>query len=287
MNDVWTVQRILTWTTNFFTSQKLPDARLSAELLLARVLDCRRVDLYLQFERILTTEERESYRGFVKRRAEHEPVQYILQETEFMGVPFRVSPAVLIPRPETELLVDFILEDFRGAGPVKILDVGTGSGCIAVSLAKLLPESRVWAVDKSAEALAIARKNARALEAEVEFIEQDIFEDQATLPADFQVVVSNPPYVSEQDWAHLEPEVARYEPRMALYGGGDGLDFYRRFTGRIDNLLASEGRVYLETGYNQAEDVAEMLRQHNYQTEIKADLNRIHRFVIARRGQVQ
>lgn len=152
MSETWTLQRVLNWTIGYFNEKQIPEPRLSAELLLAHVLSCKRIELYVQFERLLSPEERAGYRALIQRRAAREPVQYILGETEFMGLPFKVTPAALIPRPETERLVDRVYEHLRqNSHPApQILDIGTGSGCIAISLAKMLPEARVWALDQSA-----------------------------------------------------------------------------------------------------------------------------------------
>jgi len=261
---------------------------LSAELLLARVLKCTRIELYLQFERILTAEERRAYRELIHRRAAREPVQYILGETEFMGIPIRVTPAVLIPRPETEMLVDSVIEYAREAAcPLRILDIGTGSGCIAIALAKMIPEAMVTAIDISNEALEIAVANARLNNAEVTFLAGDIFQIYRELPRPLDIVVSNPPYISQDDWEQLQPEVKNYEPASALQGGDDGMDFYRRLAKVVQELLAPQGALFLETGYNQARAVAELFEAINFQTLIRPDLNQIERVVIARRGKVE
>ena len=198
MPDLWTVDKILSWTINHFSANKIPEPRLSAELLLAKVLNMKRIDLYLQFERILSAKERDRYRDYVKRRVKREPVQYILGETEFYGFTFKVSSDVIVPRPETELIVDAVLEAVKASQnkSPKILDVGTGSGCIAVSLARLLPDCSIWAIEMSAAALQVARANADMNKVGVQFIEGDIFKDTPSLLTKFDIVVSNPPYVA-------------------------------------------------------------------------------------------
>ncbi len=287
MAEIWTVQKILTWTITFFTSKHVPDARLSAELLLAHALNCRRIDLYLQFERILTPEERACFREYVTRRARREPVQYIIGETEFRGLPLRVSPAVLIPRPETELLVDSVWEWVQEMGnrsPV-IVDIGTGSGCIAIALAHLLPEAQVWAVEKSSAALAVARENAQRHGVNIHFIEGDVFDRVEQLPRPAEVIVTNPPYVAGSEWETLEPEVRDYEPREALVGGPDGLNFYRRLAPVIGNWLGEGGRLFAEIGYGQARAVQEILTQAQLSVEIRRDYRQIERIVIARKSE--
>lgn len=282
MADIWTVQKVLNWTIEYFTSKNIPESRLSAELLLSHVLACKRIELYLQFERILTQGELADYRSYIQRRIKREPVQYILGETEFMGFPFKVSPAVLIPRPDTELLVDCAIEYLRenNVHQPRIMDIGSGSGCIAISLAKFFPGSTVWAVEKSSAALEVARENARLNEADIQFVESDFFESDSKLDTKFNIVVTNPPYISDTDWEDLQPEVLQFEPALALRGGTDGLDFYRRSISLIGNMLDENGAVLFETGYNQAREVAGMLASAGFVTTIRKDYQQIERVVI-------
>ena len=283
MNDIWTLQKVLKWTIDYFSSHNIPEARLGAELLLAQVLGCRRIDLYVQFERVLSKEERAAYREMVQRRAKREPVQYILGETEFMGLPFKVTPDVLIPRPDTEHLVDRVvgfLREEQLAAP-SILDIGTGSGCIAISLGHLFPDASVTAIDISETALAIAAENARKNEAEITLTAGDIFRLMPLFTNAFDIVVSNPPYISGKDWAELQPEVKEFEPRQALYGGEDGLGFYQRFVPAVKSLLKPGGAMFLETGYDQAKMVGEMCRQQGFYIEIYKDYQQIERIVAA------
>lgn len=285
MADIWTVQKVLNWTIEHFTSKNIPESRLGAELLLAHVLACKRIELYLQFERILTQGELSAYRSFIQRRVKREPVQYILGETEFMGLPFKVSPAVLIPRPETELLVDCAIEYLRENNfqQPRIMDIGAGSGCIAISLAKYFPDSTMWAVEKSSAALEVAGENARLNEVSIQFIESDFFENHTTLNTNFNIVVINPPYISDADWENLQPEVLQFEPALALRGGADGLDFYRQSIPLIGNMLEENGAVLYETGYNQAREVAAMLATAGFITTIRKDYQQIERVVIGRK----
>ena len=285
MTDVWTVDKILSWTINHFKTKKVSEPRLSAELLLSKVLNMKRIDLYLQFERILSGKERDQFREYVKRRARREPVQYILGETEFYGFPFKVSPAVIVPRPETELLVDAVLETFKSANntSLKILDIGTGSGCISVSLAKVLPDLSIWAIEKSAEALNIARANADINEVTIHFVEGDIFKDVSSFPTKFDIVVSNPPYVALRDLYNLEPEVRDFEPKEALFAGEDGLEFYKKFVNVIPDLLNKNGKIFLEIGYNQSSILEKLYSKANYKVQLKKDYNQIDRILILER----
>lgn len=285
MTDVWTVRQILDWTVNFFTSKEIPEARLSAEWLLADVLKCRRIELYIQFDRILSGAERTAYRAFVQRRAGREPVQYILGETEFYGLSFVVSRDVLIPRQDTETLVDAAIEHIRQRQlqtPV-ILDIGTGSGCIAIALAKQFPDADVWAIDKSDAALAVAKENAKLNDVSIRFVSGDIFSDTIRFPQKFDAIVSNPPYISEAEWQTVQPEVRAFEPRGALFGGNDGLDFYRKLIPKFPQLLAEHGAIFFETGYEQAKAVADMLKKNNFLTETRKDYQKIERVVIGKR----
>jgi release factor glutamine methyltransferase len=270
----------------FLGRNGIENPRLNAERLLAFVLKSDRVGLYLQFDKPLGAGERESFKALLKRRAGHEPLQYILGECEFMSLPFRVTPDVLIPRPETEILVEKILESFGAAGPVRILDIGTGSGCIAVSLAKRLPESLVDAVDVDPSALDLARTNAErnGVAERARFIEADIRAGDfvQSVHAPYDAVVSNPPYVSLPDWASLPKDVRDFEPRAALCDEADGLSFYRVIAMKAKALLQPGGNLFLEIGFGQKEAVAAILQSSGYVNVITfPDLNGIDRVVQA------
>lgn len=285
MPEVWTVERILNWTVEHFTLKKIPEPRLSTELLLAEVLQCSRVALYIQYERILSAGERRKFRGYVQRRLKREPVQYILGKTEFYGLPFRVTPAVLIPRPETELLVDAVLEYLKQVelSSPRILDIGTGSGCIAIALAKNLPDAEICANEKSAEALQIARENAQLNNVRIRFDEGDIFTRSHLFSGRFDVVVSNPPYVAVGERKSLAPELINYEPHQALFSGETGLEFFEGLLKILPEILNETGRVFLEAGYNTTSAVAKLFRDAGYRVQIKKDYNQIDRIVIIER----
>ena len=252
MTERWTVLKILRWTAEFFESKGLSSGRLDAELLLADILELDRVGLYVQFERPLTPEELATYRSRVQRRAAHEPVQYILGETEFWSLPLKVCPDVLIPRADTEVLVEEALA--RIDGSVALLDVGTGSGAVALALAREKPELLVTALDCSDAALAVAQDNAarNGLAEQVTFLKGDL----AELPEGrYDLVVSNPPYIAADEWDDLMPEVREHEPRLALYGGEDGLDAYRHLARQARQVLNPGGWLLVEVGATQAEEV--------------------------------
>lgn len=256
MGEIWTVLGALTWTASYFRDKGIESPRLEAELLLADLLDLDRVGLYLNFDRPLNEEERTAFRDRVGRRSRREPTQYILGRTEFWSLPFKVTPAVLIPRPDTEILVEEALKLSRSGG--SILDVGTGSGAVAVAVAKELPTATVVGIDLSPEALAIARENAgeNGVGDRIEFRQGDL----RNLPKTrFDLIVANPPYVKTGDFGQLMPEVRDYEPVLALDGGPDGLDALRALADQAPELLNPGGWLLLEVGEGQAEPVQGLL----------------------------
>ncbi len=210
----------------------------------------------------------EKYRELIMRRAAHEPLQYILGEQEFMGLTLQVTPAVLIPRQDTEVIVKAILQLYQGRTDLQILELGTGSGAIAVSLAYYLPDSRITAVDISAEALTLARSNGEktGTAEKIAFLQGDLF-DPLPEGRKYDLIVSNPPYISAEEYAGL-PEEVRREPRQALWGGPDGLDFYRRIISLAPVYLLPQGRIFLEIGWKQAADVRHLLEKNGF-SEIK------------------
>ena len=255
MTERWTVLKILKWTTAYFAGKGIGPARLEAELLLAATLDLDRVGLYVNFERPLNADELTAYRERVRRRGLREPLQYILGETEFWSLSFMVSPAVLVPRADTEVLVEEALS--RLAVADRVLDVGTGSGAIAIALAHERSDLQVTALDCSEAALEVARSNARrnGLAERVVCVAGDL----AALPAGpFEMVVSNPPYIPSRDWAELMPEVRDHEPRLALDGGEDGLEAYRQLAAQAEQLLTPGGWLLVEVGIGQAEEVSDL-----------------------------
>lgn len=242
--------------------------RLDAEVLLARVLGIDRVRLYVEHDRPLTPPEVDAYRSCVARRARREPVAYITGVREFYSRPFFVDRRVLIPRPETEHLVEAALEElerrFPGEQARRVLDVGTGSGAIAITVALEAPSTRVVAVDLSPGALEVARRNADALGASdrVRFIESDMY--SAVEEEGFHAILSNPPYVRDAEWAGLPPDVRDYEPREALLGGADGLDLVRRLAAGAPARLVPGGLLAVEIGEEQGEAARRILEAHGF-----------------------
>ena len=254
--------------------------RRDAEVLLARVLGWDQAALLAHPERILSPAELAKYESFLTRRAASEPIQYITGEQEFFGLLFEVSPDVLIPRPETEHLVEAVLERVVREAKVRIVDVGTGSGAVAVALAHALPRAQVTAVDLSPAALEVARRNAQrhGLSQRMTFLQSDLL--AAIDGAEFDVVVSNPPYVAEGEV--LEPQVSNYEPHSALYAGPTGLEIYERLIPQAGRVLRPQGWLMLEVGYGQQPAVEGLLRGWNAVSFVR-DLRGIPRVVQAQK----
>ena len=269
----WTLKRLLEWTSEFLGKAGVDQARLCAEIMLAETLGCQRIELYTNFDSCPTAEELSKYRGWVRRCSQHEPVAYLVGKAHFYSLEFKVEPGVLVPRPETELLVTEGLTFLRGTTrpTVDVLDVCTGSGCVAVALAGNVVEAEVVAVDNSADALAIAKQNIEAhdLEARIVACESDLFGGvEQSGKALFDLIVSNPPYVSAGEFEKLDANVREYEPREALVGGEDGLDVVRRIVGEAEPYLADCGMLMLEVGYDQAGEVGRLFEKAGYLTDV-------------------
>ncbi len=251
-------------TTEFFQRQGVDSPRLTIELMVAHVLKRKRLELYLDFEREIGEPALSTLRAMVKRRAAGEPLQYVFGVACFYGLDFAVDKRVLVPRPETELLVDYVVKN--SAAAKTLADLGVGSGAIAVALAKKLAAARVLAVDASSDALDVARANAAAHGAQVEFFHGDLF---APLPAEtrFDWIVSNPPYITSGEIASLPREIRDHEPRAALDGGADGLDIIRRIAAEAKARLAAGGRVALEIGAGQGSAVERIFLDNGYRVE--------------------
>lgn len=253
--EPWTTLKVLTWTTGYLLEKGVDNARREAEWLLCEATGLDRVGLYLHFDKPLHDAELAAYRSMVARRGKREPLQHILGTQEFDGLTFVVSPAVLIPRHDTETLIEAACSRTSRAG--RILDIGTGSGCVAIALAKRLPESVVTAVDLSPDALALACSNAALHGVDVTFLQGSFFEPVAGQR--FDLIVSNPPYIRSGDLATLQEEVRDFEPWLALDGGDDGLDACRVLVAEAPQYLEPGGWLLLEIGIGQAGDVGKLL----------------------------
>ena len=277
-----TIAETLKQATATLRANAIANDVLDAQTLLAHALGCDRTHLIVNYNQPLTDEQQTNYQSLIARRASGEPLQYIVGQQEFFGLPFRVTPAVLIPRPETELLVE---ETIRLAqtlthAPI-IVDVGTGSGCIAVSLARELEDARVYATDISAEALAVAQQNAatNGVTERIQFIHCDLL---AGLPDGLQAdfIVSNPPYIAAHEMAALQREVREWEPHTALTDDADGLSFYRRLLAEAPQHLKAEGYLLCELGYLQAEAVTAMMKDGWSNPYLLNDLQGIPRVLV-------
>ena len=249
-DQTWDIKRLLEWTTEFFQSKELDSPRLCAEILLAEALKCQRIELYTRFDEVPAEDRLSVYRDWVKRHAKNEPVAYLVGHKEFYSLKFEVDSNVLIPRPETEHL---ILETIEAAKTldkptVNILDVGTGSGCIAVTLATQIKNSSIVATDISAKAIHVAQKNAanHQVDSQVQFVNGDLLEP---VPNDFipDIVVSNPPYVGRNETSTMDESVKKYEPEIALYAGDEGTELIQKLAKQSANRLANGGYLIFET----------------------------------------
>src|SRR5262245_53004197 len=263
-DERWTIRRLLEWTEGYFRDKGSESPRLEAQVLLAHVLGCRRIELYTRTEEEPTAEQRAAFKALIKQRVEGTPVAYLVGQRDFYSLAFEVNPSVLIPRPETELLVVECLDLIRGKYAPRVLDVGTGSGNIAVSIAHEHKTAQVTAIDICPEALAVARRNAErhGVADRVRFLEGDLF---APLPGEhFDVIVSNPPYVSQADFDRLSPDVKGHEPRLALLAGPEGLDTYRRLIPAASSHLTLGSSLLLEIGATQERAVQQLIESAGY-----------------------
>ena len=278
MAETWTPLKLLAWSQEWFAKKGVDSPRLTGELLLSHALRCDRVRLYLDFDKPLGEAELGTFRELVRRRADGEPTAYILGRREFWGRPFLLTPDVLVPRPETELLVEAALAALPEGGSA--LDLCAGSGAVGVTLALERPGARVVATELSPAALAVARRNAEALGATLELLEGDLYAP-APAGARFDVVVSNPPYVPSGELPGLSREVRR-EPAMALDGGPDGLALLRRIVTEAPRWLAPGGALILEMHESHAETLPALCREAGFATaEARRDLAGLWRYVVA------
>lgn len=259
--QVWSIRELMKFSIDHLQRHGFDEARLTVELLLASALHRQRIELYTHFDQPLTKEELKAFRTLFERRLHHEPVQYIVGSTSFMGLQFQVDARAFIPRPETETLVEqtmLVCSKKPEKDPISILEIGTGSGNIAVSLAKLVRDVRVTTIDTNNAALELARSNASVRDCadRIVFQELSLFDELAEiLPHPFDVLVSNPPYVSEEEWSHLAPEICEFEPKGAVTDSKDGYVFYRRIARIAPELVRKNGWVLVEVGQGQAENV--------------------------------
>jgi release factor glutamine methyltransferase len=288
--DIWTIQKLLNWVAEYLKNKGVDSPRLSAELLLSHVLGLRRIELYTQFDRIVSDEHLDRLHDLVERAGRQEPIAYLAGKTEFYSLELEVTSDCMIPRPETELLVERAVEFLRmRKGKQFVCDLCTGSGCIAAAIAKNFSDCRIIATDISDAALSVAAKNIEkhGLKEKVKLLCGDLFDPiMPQLDAGgFDLIVCNPPYVSADEFEKLDKSVRDYEPRVALFAGDNGLDIYRRIIDKVGQFLKPDAALMLEIGCEQAQPVRELLEKAGCFGEIiiEKDLYGHDRLAIAKR----
>ncbi|MCP4724561.1 MAG: peptide chain release factor N(5)-glutamine methyltransferase [bacterium] len=282
-----TILELLQKSTEHLKSHGITNPKTSCEILLAHALGVKRLDLYLNYDKPVTDEERSKFKELYRRRLSHEPIQYILGTTEFMSLPFIVNPDVLVPRPETELLVEKIIEICKAKwndDEITILDIGTGCGNIAVSLAHFLPNAAVEGVDISPDAVEVAMKNAEMNDnvKNLKLFVKDVFRCGENDYSELKVIVSNPPYVSQDQKEMLDKEVVEYEPSIAVFTGDDNLEYYRKIAALGYSWLSGDGLLFFEIGYDIGDNVKKLLEESGYNNvKVIKDYARHDRIVIA------
>jgi len=256
----WTINKIIRWVTSYLKSYDIDSPRTTGEILLAHALKLKRIDLYLNYDQPLNGDELQKFKALIKRRIRREPVAYILGAKEFWSLDLRVNQNVLIPRPETECLVEqalVLLSEIAAAPPLRILELGTGSGAIVMALALQQPQHVYFASDRFWPVIAVARGNALRFEYDerIHFFVGDWLSSLNDDKTGFDMIVSNPPYIPSNDIDGLQPEICKFEPRAALDGAADGLACFRTIIGAAPNHLSSKGVLIMEIGHDQKEDV--------------------------------
>lgn len=276
-NKVWRIIDIINWSKDYFEKNNIDSPRLTIELILKHVLGLDRIKLYTEFDKPLSPDELSTIKEMIQLRIKRVPLQYILGTVEFYSQNYIVNENVLIPRPETEELVELILNTYPKESELRILDIGTGSGCIAISLGKHLPNAEIFAIDNSISALKVAKQNSIDLEVNnVKFAIADIL---TTIPKfKYDIIISNPPYVSNIEMNEIEPEL-KHEPKSALTDNADGLEFYRRFVTIFKDILSIDGSFYLELNSSLSEKISELFSE-KYKFEIKNDISSKPRILI-------
>jgi release factor glutamine methyltransferase len=298
--ETWTIQKLLNWVTQYLTEKGIESPRLSAELLLSEILGLKRIELYTHHDSPVAHKELDKLHDLVKRAGQNEPIAYLVGKTEFYSMELLVTQDCLIPRPETELLVQRAIEFLRDSrhksgvlsleSGVCICDLCTGCGCIATAIAKNFPNARIIATDISDAALAVAASNVEKhqLQDRITLLSGDLFEP--VIPqlesGKFDLIVSNPPYVSSVEYEKLDKNVLDYEPRLALFAGIDGLDIYRRILEKVDEFLKPDSALIMEIGYAQGPAIKEMLEKTEIFSAIKIekDFSNNDRIVIAKKS---
>lgn len=279
-----TILEVINLSTKYLREKGIDSPRMNAELLLAHTLKMPRLQLYLSYELPLKEEELIIMRNYLKKRGEFEPLQYIIGETDFFGLKLKTDKRALVPRPETELLVEEIIRQYKDFEKVKFLEIGTGSGNIVISIVKNILNSFAVTIDKSSDAINLAKENAALNEVlnKIEFINCDL--NQFEIKEEFDFVVSNPPYVSLNDYNSLQKEIVKYEPFEAVCDGNDGFSFYRMIIEKAKKNIKHGGKIFFEIGFNQSEVVKSILETNDFkEISIIKDYQKIDRIIIGQK----
>jgi len=277
-----TILQAINLSSQYLQQKGIESPRTNAELLLASILKCKRLQLYLSFEKPLSEEETNLYREYIRRRGSYEPLQYITGSVEFYGLNLKVNPSALIPRPETEILVETILNNLNKDDDLNILDIGCGSGNIGISLAVNLSNAKIICTDASSEALDLARENAKSskLFNRIEFIKHDILKEDLNIFPQLDAVVSNPPYVSINGYATLQKEIINFEPRNSVTDEADGFTFYRTISAKAKNNFMKGSKIFFELSEGQSVEVSKILQQNDFgEISIIKDFQQIDRVI--------
>jgi len=284
-SEIWTIKRTLDWTKDYFQKHDIQGARFDAEILISHTLQIPRIKLYVDFERPLTKNELSTLKDLIKRRCNREPIAYILGQKDFYSETFTVNSDVLIPRPETELIIDEIKKIHKQDDVFSFLDIGTGSGCLAVIIKKLFPHSVVTATDISDKALAVARENSKkilASEDAILFLNSDVFN---SVPGSFDIIASNPPYIPYSTKPSLDPDVRDYEPALALFADNNGMAIYEKIVSDLSKHLNPSGILFLESGVEVIEPLKKLILESGYDYKVSKDLQEIERILIIPRKE--
>ncbi len=273
---IWKISEIINWAANLLTSKDIENPKLDSEYIISHVLGMSRLELYLHQEDKVAENDLSLIQSMISRRGKNEPLQYILGETDFYGLTFKVNEHVLIPRPETELLVEKIIKENPTAE--EILEIGTGSGAIVIALAANIKNAKFMAVDISNEALQIARENAVKNMVNINFCFSDVFEN---VTGKYDLIVSNPPYISGNEYQYLSREIREYEPSIALLANDNGLAFYKKILHFAKDYLTEKGKIYFEIGHSLSESIKKVAEENGFRyIETVKDLNSYDRMMV-------
>ena len=261
-----TILGVITKSTEYLDRKGIESPRANAEILLANILNCKRLELYLMYDKPLRDSELNSYREYLKRRSNYEPIQYITGSVEFYTLELKVTPAVLIPRPETEILVEVIIDSVKKEDELFILDFGSGCGNISIALAENLPNVHVTGIDISKDAIMIANENLEKykLNDRVNFLNGDILKFNVNNISNYDIIVSNPPYVSQNDYLNVQKEIKNFEPKIAVTDFSDGYKYFVKIITLASGILKSGGKLFFEMGEGQSKKINELLVKNNY-----------------------